>query len=230
MPLIINTIKGIIMSHSYKGISNTPNRRQRILDPWCFWADAFSSEEVDEICRLMSQTPVETGMIAGDAIHPEATIKTGTVDNQVRRSKIAFHNPNPDTLWIFERLNAVIDQLNVNYFNFDINGYNAFQYSEYDAADNGKYDWHMDLYLGNMPEHDYETRKLSLVLLLSEPGVDFTGGEFEMKFSSVDKTETISLSKGKIILFPSFLFHRVAPVLTGIRKSIVVWVLGPKFR
>jgi len=178
----------------------------------------------------MSKTPVDTGMIAGAAIDPTSDIKTGTANSQVRSSKIAFHHPNPDTMWIFERMNAVIEQLNVNYFNFDINGYNAFQYSEYYAADNGKYDWHMDLYLGNMPEHDYESRKLSLVMLLNEPGEDFTGGEFEMKFSSVDKTEVISLSKGKIIVFPSFLFHRVAPVLTGIRKSIVVWVLGPKFR
>ncbi len=36
--------------------------------------------------------------------------------------------------------------------------------------------------------------------------------------------------KGRMIFFPSFLIHRVAPVTQGIRRSLVIWVTGPKFR
>jgi len=38
------------------------------------------------------------------------------------------------------------------------------------------------------------------------------------------------MKKGDIIVFPSFMVHRVKPVTKGTRKSIVIWVLGPKFR
>jgi PKHD-type hydroxylase len=37
-------------------------------------------------------------------------------------------------------------------------------------------------------------------------------------------------AKGMVILFPSWVIHRVTPVTKGVRKSIVVWVTGPKFR
>jgi PKHD-type hydroxylase len=33
-----------------------------------------------------------------------------------------------------------------------------------------------------------------------------------------------------MIIFPSFMIHRVAPVTKGKRKSVVVWVTGPKFK
>jgi PKHD-type hydroxylase len=67
-------------------------------------------------------------------------------------------------------------------------------------------------------------------MLLNEPDADFEGGDFELIQSSLNSPEKINLSRGKIIVFPSFLFHRVTPVLKGIRKSIVIWTLGPKFR
>jgi PKHD-type hydroxylase len=33
-----------------------------------------------------------------------------------------------------------------------------------------------------------------------------------------------------MIFFPSFMLHEVKPVTEGLRKSIVVWVEGPKFK
>ena len=43
-----------------------------------------------------------------------------------------------------------------------------------------------------------------------------------------DSPEVIT-KYGRAVLFPSFLCHRVKPVTKGIRKSLVVWVVGPKF-
>ena len=42
--------------------------------------------------------------------------------------------------------------------------------------------------------------------------------------------DSVEMRKGTLILFPSFQLHRIAPVTKGVRKSLVVWVLGPKFR
>jgi len=37
------------------------------------------------------------------------------------------------------------------------------------------------------------------------------------------------LKKGTMIIFPSFVWHKVNPVLTGVRKTLVGWVVGKPF-
>jgi hypothetical protein len=36
--------------------------------------------------------------------------------------------------------------------------------------------------------------------------------------------------RGTVIAFPSCVLHRVTPITAGTRKSLVVWITGPKFR
>jgi PKHD-type hydroxylase len=73
---------------------------------------------------------------------------------------------------------------------------------------------------------DAEPRKLSLTLLLND---DFEGGEFQVNDGKEEMAITVPMNKGRVVLFPSFMIHRVKPVTKGVRKSLVVWVLGPKF-
>jgi PKHD-type hydroxylase len=73
----------------------------------------------------------------------------------------------------------------------------------------------------------YATRKLSMSMLLNTPGVDFEGGDFQTFFA---KETDVSLKRGQILIFPSFIVHRVKPVTKGIRKSLVIWVTGPGFK
>ena len=142
-----------------------------------------------------------------------------------------FYHFNNDTAWIFNRLNFVIESINNQFYNFDLNGYDAFQYTEYDDYEFGKYDFHQDTIMSeDIPDDMIETRKLSLTMALNEPGVDFEGGEFQINIGQEKNAESIELKKGRIVLFPSFMIHRVKPVTKGKRKSLVVWVLGPKFR
>jgi PKHD-type hydroxylase len=68
-------------------------------------------------------------------------------------------------------------------------------------------------------------RKLSAVVALND---DYEGGVFETLDS--DTPRSYDLKKGEMIMFPSFLMHRVTPVTKGIRRSLVIWVEGPNFR
>ena len=69
-------------------------------------------------------------------------------------------------------------------------------------------------------------RKLSMSVMLNE---DFDGGEFE--FASYKDTKCLITSfkakTGDIIVFPSVMEHRVAPVTKGTRYSLVNWFVGP---
>ena len=71
-------------------------------------------------------------------------------------------------------------------------------------------------------------RKLSISLLLSEPD-EYEGGE--LQFSYYHKNHgTVKPPAGTGIIFPAWLPHRVKPVKSGIRRSLVGWMDGPLFK
>jgi len=74
-------------------------------------------------------------------------------------------------------------------------------------------------------------RKLSFTLLLNN---DYTGGEFEICTPSPKQKQNkyIKLNNneiGTMIVFPSFVWHKVNPIIKGIRKSLVGWIVGKPF-
>ena len=94
------------------------------------------------------------------------------------------------------------------------------------------YSWHKDgmgshTEVFNKPNNKFlhdNTRKLSMSIILNS---DFEGGDFEIR----DKYERVpKLEEGSIIVFPSFIEHRVVPVTKGIRYSLVAWFIGPPFK
>lgn len=220
----------------YRGLNNFPNERSRITYPYIYWDNGFTPEELDKMCAYFAEQGVERGTTVGAAeIGPNGELFIKQEPNeQVRKSNVKFYNCIPtddNTNWIFHRLNQIIEMANNQFYGFDLNGFESFQYTEYDESENGRYDFHMDTIMGkNMPNDMIETRKLSLTLCLNEVGVDYEGGEFQLNQGQEKDAETAVAMRGRIFLFPSFMIHRVAPVTKGKRKSLVVWVSGPKFK
>ena len=207
----------------YNKLTNFPLERVTITYPYCYWDNAFTDQEIDEMCYFFSQHDVEPATVMS---------KDNPLNEETRRSKVKFFYRDEYTFPIFDRLNSTIENLNDSFYNFDLNGYDCFQYTEYDESDKGEYNFHMDITLGdrNEDETGYETRKLSLVMCLNRPGIDFEGGQFYLNLGNQETPLEVQMKKGTIIVFPSFLIHRVAPITKGKRKSLVVWVTGPKFR
>ena len=76
--------------------------------------------------------------------------------------------------------------------------------------------------------------KLSIVITLVD-GSEYEGGDLEMNFRHKNKVDEIKKiteirEKGSVIVFPSFIWHRVTPVTAGTRYSLVNWNLGFPFR
>jgi PKHD-type hydroxylase len=72
-------------------------------------------------------------------------------------------------------------------------------------------------------------RKLSITIQLSDSD-DYEGGNFilDRQYQQPDSKDL--RTKGTILVFPSPIKHKVTPVTKGIRKSLVAWVEGPKWR
>lgn len=202
---------------AYTTIYNDPHTRAKFVEPWVYWDGTFTDEELEKIVMYCEQFEMD-----------EAITFAPQIDKDYRVSNVKFCNRNDDTAWIFDKLNFVIQSANEIYYNFNLNGYSEFQYTTYDGEKNGNYNWHMDMPTGksftNQPS--LEQRKLSLTLLLND---SFEGGEFYINPSSESMADLVPTKKGRIILFPSFMCHKVAPVTKGMRRSLVIWVVGPKF-
>lgn len=202
-------------------ISNNTKVRNSAIYSQIYWDNFFNQKEIDDIIKICAHQELQDSTIS---------LNNPVNNKKTRSSKVNFHNPNDQNSWIFDRINFGIEDMNNKFFNFDLYGYDYFQYSEYHGSNRGKYDFHQDMFMNDESTSEPLTRKLSLSLLLSEPGVDFEGGNFQINDGNEKNAKTIEMTKGSLIAFPSFMVHRVTPVTKGVRKSIVAWVLGPKFK
>ena len=125
-----------------------------------------------------------------------------------RESNIAF-DQYLQFPYLMDRIRALVSDT-IKIKGFDINFENKkFQFTEYKSG--GYYDWHIDN-AGNLPNDRY----CSIVIELND---NYEGGELQFKNIDIKKYTT-----GTLYMFPSDMYHRVTPVITGIRYSLVMWL------
>jgi PKHD-type hydroxylase len=181
------------------------------------WADAFTPAELDAIEAYGDRLSLSAAPIVGQ---PEQT--GGKLDQRSRITRTAWIERNPETLWLYDRMQQVIGRLNSSTYQFDLRGFSdPFQYTVYHGDEGGHYDWHID------QGPTGEQRKLSISLQLTDPA---RYGGCELEFFAGKLLEIAPKERGTMIAFPSYTLHRVTPIVSGTRKSVVVWVTGPKFK
>lgn len=151
-----------------------------------------------------------------------ATIGTdGKAQDSTRTSRVMWLSGES---WLRDYLyDDFIQYANREAFGFDIQKICDIQYTEYHAEEGGKYDWHTDVFWHEERPFD---RKLSMTIQLSESD-DYEGGDFE--FNECENPEN-SRTRGTVLVFPSYLQHRVTPITKGVRKSLVAWFEGPRWK
>jgi PKHD-type hydroxylase len=184
---------------------------------WQMWESGISTKIVDSIiqeCECYDPAPGQTGF-DGRGSNDTRNSTVRWIDKNDKNSKFIA-----DLIWDYGQ------EANCKAFGFDIDFLNEIQYTVYDSKHKDHYAWHADTFWANPTAYD---RKLSIVIQLSDPS-EYSGGFFELS-SEYEQPSPISLrKKGTVLVFPSFLSHRVTPVTSGVRKSLVSWIQGPKFR
>ncbi|MEC7983571.1 MAG: 2OG-Fe(II) oxygenase [Myxococcota bacterium] len=133
--------------------------------------------------------------------------------------------PLPFSTEVFDELTMHIQRANQEIWRFDLQGIDLRrdppQFVQYKPG--GEYRWHIDHGVS------VSTRKLSFVVPLVEPSL-YEGGDLEI-FPPLADEEQVSMKKvGNIILFPSYVPHRVTPVVFGVRRVLIGWIHGSSFR
>ena len=175
--------------------------------------------------NILKEVPIEKASIDfGDS---------SKVNNEIRVTNIRWVNEiaaNAIYQELVTMINYYIDRANMDFFGFDLSGTCRYiQHSEYNVG--SFYDWHQDSFLGNKASKTsgvYE-RKLSFSLQLSDSH-DYTGGDLE--FTELNTNEEFSENirkKGTVVVFPSFLQHRVTEITKGQRYALVGWREGKQW-
>jgi PKHD-type hydroxylase len=187
----------------------------------------FKKALSDEICNEILKIGIKKNKqvaIVGDS----KKIKIKDL-KKIRNSNIAWL----DYKWIYKEIHPYIHTANKNSgWNFQWDYSESCQFTKYSKKQ--FYDWHQDTWeepynLPNEPQKHGKIRKLSVSVLLSDPN-SYEGGELEFHSGNIKDNKTLICDelkeKGSIVVFPSFIWHRVKPVTKGTRYSLVIWNLG----
>lgn len=191
------------------------------MHAWFYhYPKAFTQDECEAMVDYAPQYPEITGSVGhggGATVHP---MRASTIRWMPRHdSNIRF---------AFDRIALSMLEANHKYLHQEVDAYpwlsfqNA-QFTTYHGTpdSSGHYDWHEDNCFTPAVWTPTD-RKLSCVLLLSDPAA-FEGGALE-----VERAKLPSLNRGDLVVFPSHARHRVTPVTSGTRHSLVVWASGPR--
>ena len=175
------------------------------------WEGALSKEFCNSVLAEVDWTTSKTAGVDADS---------PTIDQKTRRTDIIWQD-------FMQPLGCIaksyIDIANQSAgWGYPLTDQEQTQIGRYKSADKGHYDWHID---AGAPNNGIQ-RKLSISILLSNPS-EFEGGELQFKEIEDQKILT---KQGSIVVFPSFIEHRVTPVTKGDRYSAVTWAHGPSFK
>lgn len=188
--------------------------------PFVYWDNFFSEDDLQAIEKYCELTAVENSKIVSS--------NDTVVSQSIRSSEVRLHYVNEDNHWLFDKLLTIAELVNDRFYRFDLLGFDHFQYTEYNVP-GAMYDYHADMVFGVDVPADLEIcRKLSFSLILSDTS-EYQGGDFKIKLSS-EPSNILEQKRGRVIAFPSYILHKVSPIISGNRKSIVFWAVGPKFK
>lgn len=173
--------------------------------------DGFLPHEVDRINAMWIENEAKKATVTGNTPYQE----------NLRKSTVFFLEPTERNHWVYERITTLAGNCNAQRYGFDLTGFvEPLQLAQYQPGE--FFDWHMDFSAG-----EASNRKLSVTVQLSDED-DYEGGE--LQFMINNRTEIAPRRKGSLVVFPSFIQHRVTEVTSGKRHSMAGWLAGPPYR
>ena len=185
-----------------------------------YWIEEIPAEICDKI-RQAGQKEEQHKAVTFDNSVP-------STDKKGRDSSVSWI----EDRWLTGLAHTYANMANNQVWHYELMKQQEFlpcQYTTYDK--NGHYTWHQDI--GDQKNFIKDVdcqRKISVVIQLSDPS-EYEGGDFEIKNvreNLIELPPTIK-NKGSVLVFPSYVVHRITPITSGTRNSLVAWYLGPPF-
>ena len=184
---------------------------------WYFWPNRFNQEQCLDIGNFISNNFIgiedsELGARGNDGLPKK---KISSVKNISYGQIKHLINPLVDDAFYYAN----------NKFGYLTNGPHDMEwlnFNTYSSDSKDTYDWHVD-------ESNNSQEDIKLTLLMNLSTEPYTGGEFQTWVHD-EQTHLGFSTPGSAIMFKSHLPHRVLPVTSGTRKSLTMFITGPRFR
>jgi PKHD-type hydroxylase len=181
-----------------------------------YWfKEGFTKEELNLIYEGVSNLPFKTATIIGE--------NEQTTPTEIRSSSIKWIPKTNEWMWVYKKLMDLSIEAN-KIWGFDLISIDEdIQYTEYYDHNDGHYDWHQDIGPGSA-----SLRKVSITVQLSD-SEEYEGGDLQI-WSGGQNIQNAARGAGVVVIFPSYMMHRVTKVTKGTRRSFVLWVGGSHYK
>lgn len=181
-----------------------------MLYSYAYQKNVFTKEQSAELLDIAKRCPSST---IGDYPAPGKNVKVLPAERYQFGEKLDFF------FEIVEMKNRELWEFNT----YPISKHSAVFFNFY-SGNRNEYKFHFD---GNTSTARSDIKLTAIVNISQE---QYEGGAFELYFG--DTVETIDEMNvpGNMIVFPSFIYHRVAPVTMGERISMSYWFKGPSWK
>lgn len=179
-----------------------------------FIKNALSKQEVIDLNNLIENNyeciePLETG-----ARTDEGNIKKNFQPKGISWGKVKSNLE--DTVDKIYSINQQVIGCDL----FEMRNDNPILLNEYTTKK--KYDWHID----GSASDKFDVKLTALINMSTEP---YSGGKFEIQFNNQQHVRELD-DTGSLVIIRSHTLHRVTPVTKGTRKSLTIFLSGPKWR
>jgi PKHD-type hydroxylase len=172
--------------------------------------DAFSPDDCERLNAAFAVLDAQEGGLVA-----------GRFDTKVRQSSLVWLPEGEEFDWVAQRLARLVGDANRDTFRFALDGFEEqVQLASYGPGH--YYNWHIDRGRGAVAGR----RKLTLSVQLTDPTL-YVGGELELNADG--HPFQAPRNQGALVIFAAHTLHRVAPVVSGNRLSLVSWIHGPDF-
>jgi PKHD-type hydroxylase len=180
-----------------------------------YWFDqGFNKEELDRIYKGVDNISSNKATVIG----------TKEIPLEIRSSSVKWIPNTKEWEWLYTKMLELAKIANDAIWQFDlISAPELIQYTEYYDVEGGHYDWHQDIGPGYT-----SLRKVSITVQLSESD-DYEGGDLQI-WQGGQSIQIGPRGAGNVIIFPSYMMHRVTKVTKGTRRSFVLWVGGSHYK
>jgi PKHD-type hydroxylase len=177
-------------------------------DNYWYWSKLLDKNKIEELCNF-----IEKNFDDYEGNHFDKDLK--------------FVSTVKVILW--HKVKHLLNDITTKCFatNRDNYGFNIWpildsDYVNYNTYKKGnKYDWHKD-------SDTSLTQDTKFTILINLSTEKYKGGNLEHYSYGAYEIKELN-DPGSVIMFPSYVYHRVTPITQGKRKTLAIFIRGPKF-
>ena len=181
------------------------------------WPSYLNTKQIKDINNYIDSSFFEKEPEECAALDAESNRKKFLETKLIPFFKLKNYLPN---LW------DIISATNLNNFGYDIIPFNdtcdSIHYNKYSSKTKDRYDWHVDGSKSSLLD-------IKFTVLINISNKKYTGGEFKL-FNTNEYIVNELSNPGNMIMFRSYLNHKVEKVTSGERRTLALFIKGPAFR